>query len=96
MAMGVRISVPGSSPRRARGISASPEASAVMRMGASRSIDPRRTAFSSEGELIATGTSGRIRIWDVRSQTLLAEIEDQHKEIRSLCFSSDDTMLRMK
>ncbi|MCH8194142.1 MAG: WD40 repeat domain-containing protein, partial [Planctomycetes bacterium] len=51
------------------------------------------TAFSSAGELIATGTDGRIRIWDVRSQTLLAEIEDQYKQIRSLCFSADDIML---
>ena len=51
------------------------------------------TAFSSDGELIATGCRGQIRIWHVRSQRLLAMIEKQHRDIRSLCFSSDDNML---
>ena len=44
IAMGVRISLPGASPRNASGTSASPEASAVMRIGDSRSRAPRRTA----------------------------------------------------
>ena len=51
------------------------------------------TAFSSDGELIATGCDGRIRIWHVRSRELLAAMGEQHDEIRSLCFSSDDNML---
>ncbi len=51
------------------------------------------TAFSSDGELIATGCNGRIRIWHVRSRELLATMEEQHDVVRSLCFSSDDNML---
>ena len=51
------------------------------------------TAFSSDGELIATGCDGRIRIWHARSQRLLAAMGEQHDDVRSLCFSSDDNML---
>lgn len=51
------------------------------------------TAFSSDGQLIATACDGRIRIWHVRSQELLATIGEQHYDARSLCFSSDDNML---
>jgi len=51
------------------------------------------TAFSSDGQLIATSCNGRIRIWHVRSREPLAEMGEQHDDIRSLCFSSDDNML---
>lgn len=51
------------------------------------------TAFSSDGQLIATACDRRIRIWHVRSQELLAVMEGQHYDVRSLCFSSDDNML---
>jgi WD40 repeat protein len=51
------------------------------------------TAFSGDGELIATGCDGRIRIWHVRSRELLAAMGEQHDDVRSLCFSSDDNML---
>ena len=44
MAIGVRISRPGCSPPSASGTRARPAARAVIRIGASRSIAPRRTA----------------------------------------------------
>ncbi len=44
MAMGVWISLPGSPPASASGTRASPAARAVMKMGARRSMAPRRTA----------------------------------------------------
>ena len=51
------------------------------------------TAFSSNGELIATSCGRRIRIWHVRSRELLAAMGEQYYDVRSLCFSSDDNML---
>ena len=51
------------------------------------------TAFSNDGELIATACDRRIRIWRVRSQELLATIGEQHYDARSLCFAPDDNML---
>ena len=51
------------------------------------------SACASDRELMATGTDGRIQIWPVRSQALLATMPDQHKKIRSLCFSADDIRL---
>jgi len=51
------------------------------------------TAFSSDGELIATGSDGQVRIWHVRSQRLLAAIAGQSSAIRSVCFSPDASVL---
>jgi WD40 repeat protein len=51
------------------------------------------TAFSGDGELIATGSDSQVRIWHVRSQRLLAAIPGQNSAIRSVCFSPDASVL---
>jgi WD40 repeat protein len=50
------------------------------------------TAFSPDGEVIAAGSSGQIRLWNAQSQRLLSTI-GQQREIRSICFSPDGRML---
>ena len=61
MAIGVWISLPGSPPDEASGMSASPAASAVIRIGASRSIAPRRTASA---ESVTPSCSTRWWMWE--------------------------------
>jgi WD40 repeat protein len=51
------------------------------------------TAFSSDGKLIATGSDSQVRIFQVRSQRLLATIGAQDSSIRSVCFSPDASVL---
>jgi WD40 repeat protein len=57
-----------------------------------RSSGVGATAFSADGELIATGADGHIRLWNVQSQDLLSTIGHQ-SAIRSTCFSPDGRIL---
>ncbi len=51
------------------------------------------TAFSRDGEIIATGSDKQIRFWEIKSQRLLAAFDGQHSDIRSLSFSPDGRLL---
>lgn len=51
-------------------------------------------SFSHRGRLLAVGyLDGTVRIWDYRSERLLAEFTDQHRRIWSVAFSPNDAWL---
>jgi len=66
-AIGVWISLPGRSPANASGTSARPDANAVMKIGASRSRAPRRTASAKS---VTPSSSCRCRMCDTSMMPL--------------------------
>jgi WD40 repeat protein len=50
-------------------------------------------AFSSDGTSIATGTTGRVSIWDASSMELMNRIEIGDRPISQLAFSADNQRL---
>ena len=61
---------------------------------ASAQGDFRTLAFSPDAKLLAVGgRSGKIRIWNMSDQTVMADVPAHSQRVRSLIFSSDSTAL---
>jgi WD40 repeat protein len=49
--------------------------------------------FSSDGSMLASGYGGRLKIWSVTNQSLLADIPELGEGVGAVTFNPDDTLL---
>jgi WD40 repeat protein len=49
--------------------------------------------FSSDGSMLASGYGGRLKIWSITNQSLLADIPELGEGIDAVAFNPDDTLL---